>query len=68
MEKTTSEGKLQENRGAYNLRKIQGVIANGIENQVLQFVDNSQEIFPERRHGHGPGQQAAHSAIRFEME
>jgi hypothetical protein len=33
-----------------NLREIQRIIADGVEDQVLQFVYHSEEIFTERGH------------------
>lgn len=34
----------------YNLRKVERVIANGVEYQILQLVDDAQEIFTKTRH------------------
>jgi hypothetical protein len=40
---------------AYNLREIEGVIANGVEDQVLQLIDGPQQVVAERSHGSGCG-------------
>lgn len=42
---------LKTKRGSYNLREIQAVIADGVEDQILQLIDYSQQIFPESCHG-----------------
>jgi hypothetical protein len=35
---------------AYNLWKIQRVIPNRIEDQVLELIHDSKQVFPECRH------------------
>jgi hypothetical protein len=42
-------------KNAYNLRKIQGVTANGVENQILQLVDRDEQILAECSHGDDGG-------------
>jgi hypothetical protein len=37
----------------YNLGEIEGVIANGVEDQVLQLVDGDEQILTESCHGGG---------------
>lgn len=37
-------------RATYDLREIQGIITNGVEDQVLKFVDDVQEVLAECRH------------------
>lgn len=37
----------------YNLRQIQRVISNGVENQILQPVDDVEQFLAQRRHGAG---------------
>jgi hypothetical protein len=36
--------------GAYNLWKIERIIADGVENEVLKLIDSPQKIFPKRSH------------------
>ena len=38
---------------AHNLRKIKGVAADGVEDQILQLVDSGEQILAERSHGYG---------------
>jgi hypothetical protein len=35
---------------SYNLRKVKGVIPNGVKDKILKFVHNSKQIFAERSH------------------
>lgn len=37
----------------YNLGEIQGIIADGVENEVLQPVDDVKQLLAQRRHGAG---------------
>lgn len=34
----------------YNLRQVQRIVSDGVEDQILQFVDDSQQILAERSH------------------
>ena len=34
----------------HNLGKVEGVVADGIENEVLEFVYSSKQVLPERCH------------------
>ena len=36
--------------GAHNLRKIQGIIANGVEDEILQLVDHAEKILTKSCH------------------
>ena len=47
---------------AYYLREIEGVIANSVEDQVLQLIDSPQQVVAERSHGSGCGQAMASGA------
>lgn len=38
-------------RTAYNLREIKRVVADGVEDEVLQLVHHAQQIGTERCHG-----------------
>lgn len=40
-------------RGAYNLGQVERVVANGVEDQVLQLVDGRQQVIAECSHGAG---------------
>jgi hypothetical protein len=40
---------------AYNLGQVQRVIANGIENQVLELVDGGEQVLAEGGHDFGCG-------------
>ena len=35
---------------AYNLRQIKGIIADGVEDEVLQLVDRRQQVVAEGSH------------------
>lgn len=35
----------------YNLGKVKGVVADGIEHKVLELVDDRQQLFSQRGHG-----------------
>jgi len=39
----------------YNLGQVEGVISNGVENKILQPVDNVEELLSQRSHGVGGG-------------
>jgi hypothetical protein len=39
--------------GAYNLRKIERVTANGVEDQILQLVDGAEQVLAQGSHGNG---------------
>lgn len=39
--------------GTYNLREVEGIIPNGVEDKVLQLVYDPQKIVPKRSH-YGP--------------
>lgn len=46
-----NKGKHRTNLGqTYNLGQIQGIIADSIEDQVLEFVDRSEEVVAEGSH------------------
>ena len=32
---------------AYNLGEVEGVVADGVEDEILQFIDRLQEAVPE---------------------
>jgi hypothetical protein len=34
----------------YYLREIKGVVSDGVEDKILQLVDDVQEVFAEGRH------------------
>jgi hypothetical protein len=34
----------------YNLGQIQGIIADGVENKILELVDNVQQVLAQRSH------------------
>lgn len=36
---------------AYNLRQIEGIIADGIEDEILKAVDDIEQLLTQRRHG-----------------
>jgi hypothetical protein len=36
--------------GTNNLRKIQRIIADGVEDQILQLVDHAEQVFSESSH------------------
>ena len=36
--------------GTNDLREIQRIIADSVENQILQFVDHAEQIFSEGSH------------------
>lgn len=36
---------------AYNLGQVKGIVADGVEDEILQLVDDTQKILSERRHG-----------------
>jgi len=40
---------------AYDLRQVQRVISNSVENKVLELVDDTKQIFTERGHDGGVG-------------
>jgi hypothetical protein len=40
-------------RHTYNLRQVQGIISNRVENEVLEPVDNVEELLTQRSHGVG---------------
>lgn len=40
-------------KNAYNLRKIQGITADGVEDKILQLVDGAEQILAEGSHGDG---------------
>jgi len=42
----------QEHQGetVYNLRKVQAIIADGVEDEILQLVDYPKQIFTKGRH------------------
>jgi hypothetical protein len=40
----------QQSRTTYNLRQVEGVISDGVENQVLEPVDNVEQLLTQRRH------------------
>lgn len=35
----------------YNLRQIEGVIADGVEDEILEAVDDIEQLLTQRRHG-----------------
>lgn len=37
----------------YNLRKIQGVVADGVEYEILKSVDDRQKLLAQRGHARG---------------
>jgi hypothetical protein len=37
----------------YNLRQVQGIISNSVENKILQPVDHVEELLAQRSHGVG---------------
>jgi hypothetical protein len=39
----------------YNLRQVQRIISNSVENEVLQPVDHVEELLAQRSHGVGGG-------------
>ena len=43
--------KLCEGGEPYNLRQIQTIIADSIENQILKFIDYSKQVFTKGSHG-----------------
>lgn len=43
----------QHERGAYNLRQVQRVVSNGVEDQVLKLVDGDEQILAEGSHDCG---------------
>ena len=49
-----------------NLRQVKGVVADGIEDEVLQLVHHAQQVLPERRHDPQkyPKKMAARGALR----
>jgi hypothetical protein len=55
LQKNADEGFHAQAGQAYNLWQIQGIISNGIENEILEPVDNVEELFTQRRHGGGCG-------------
>lgn len=42
-------------RSTHNLRKIETIIADGVEDEILQLVDSGQQILAESSHGGGLG-------------
>jgi hypothetical protein len=42
----------REMSGAHNLGEVEGVAADGVEDQVLQLVDSGEQILAERSHGY----------------
>lgn len=36
---------------AHNLREVERIVADGIEDQILQLVDDVEQVLTERRHG-----------------
>lgn len=43
----------ESSRGTYNLWQIQGIVPNGVENQVLQLVHYAKQILSQGSHGRG---------------
>jgi hypothetical protein len=37
----------------YNLGQVQGIISDGVENEILQPVDHVEELLAQRSHGAG---------------
>ncbi len=46
-------------RSTHNLRKVQRVVANGIEDEILKLVDDAKEIFAQGSHDEKAAKQAA---------
>ena len=38
---------------AYNLRQIQRIISNGVEDEILKPIDDVEQLLAQRRHGAG---------------
>lgn len=43
----------QEDGAAYNLRKIKGVVSDGVEDEILKPVDHRQKLLSQGRHAPG---------------
>ena len=54
--------------GAHQLRQIQRIIAYSMEHQILQFVDDTKQIFPKRRHASGRSDGLRKDACNFSRD
>lgn len=54
--------------GSHNLWKVEGVAADGVEDQVLQLVDSGEQILAERSHGYGAARFSESKAVFEEVE
>lgn len=55
----------QNGQGAYDLWQVQGVVANGVEDEVLKLVDGDEQILAEGSHDCGwAGRVYAAAAVR----